>query len=151
MSKSLGNCIFLDENPNDIFGKVMSVSDETMEEWIPILTDLTELNLPAHPMHRKTMLAEMIVIQLCGKEAGGKAAENFFKTVQNKELPANIPEIVVKSVVDAIMAVRNCSKSEARRLLDAGGVKLNGQKTDNQDVVSGDLIQIGKRDFARIK
>ena len=151
MSKSLGNCIFLDESPEDIFGKIMSISDETMEEWIPIITDLTELNLPAHPMHRKRNLAVDVVRQLCGLEEADKAAQNFFKKIQKKELPEIIPELVVNSILDAIISVRKCSKTEARRLINSGGIKINGQKFVDQIVNSGDLIQIGKRDFVKAK
>lgn len=158
MSKSLGNCIFLDESAEDIFGKVMSISDETMEEWLPLFIDPVENipfenTLPAHPMARKRMLAETIVAELHGIEIGRITAENFCKTVQNKELPKNIPEIEASNIIDAVVKIRKCSKTEARRLIDSKSVRIiDSLKNVVSDALeSGDIIQVGKRDFGKVK
>jgi tyrosyl-tRNA synthetase len=149
MSKSLGNCIFLNESPEDIFGKCMSISDAVMEEWIPLLTDNAPESLS--PMNRKKWMAESIVSQICGVEDAANAKNNFEKTVQNKELPNEIASIKAGTLIDSICVIRNCSKSEARRLLKAGSVQVDNEK-QNEDcaVLNGQLIKVGKRDFARI-
>ena len=148
MSKSVGNCIFFEEMPLEMFGQCMSISDETMEEWIPLLSDE---NKESHPMKRKKKLAMDIVAQLCGEEVVPKVIEHFEKTVQNKEIPEDIPEIDAMDMLDAIVQIRNCSKSEARRLITSGAVKLGGEKVDEASVlVSGQIMKVGKRGFGKI-
>ena len=153
MSKSLGNCIFLDESSNDIFGKIMSISDDVMHQWIPLLTDSDIGALPMHPMACKKILAWSIVEQLRGEDEASAAQDFFEQTVQKKETPDNIQEAVVKTIFEAIIAVRNCSKTEARRLLDGGGVKLDGVqiKEPTTPVFPGSVVQVGKRDHLRVK
>ncbi len=148
MSKSIGNCIFLEEMPLDMFGKCMSVSDETMNEWIPLLTDG---NKESHPMKRKKKMAMDIVEQLCGPEIVPKVVKHFEKTVQNKELPDDIKEIKAGDLLDVITQIRNCSKTEARRLIKSGAVKINDVKIDEDEVLSsGQIMKVGKRDFGKI-
>lgn len=88
MSKSLGNCIFLDEPPRDIFGKVMSIPDTVMDEWFPLLTDREPLT---HPMQSKKRLAYDIVQQLHDQPTADDCLLFFESTVQHKGLPDNIP------------------------------------------------------------
>lgn len=150
MSKSFGNCIFLDESPNDIFGKVMSIPDAVMAEWFPLLTDETMPNL--HPMEVKKKLAFDVVSQL-HSETHARDAQGFFeKTVQNKEIPDNIPKISSKTLMQAVQSIRQCSRTAARTLLTSKAVRINGEiNTDENTPVSvGDTIQVGKRDFAKI-
>jgi len=149
MSKSLNNCIFLDEPANDIFGKVMSIPDNVMFEWFPLLTDVQ--TCPLHPMEAKKKLAFEIVLQLQNKEAAEQAKSFFEKTVQQKEIPNTIPEIQAETLVLAIQKMRNCSKTACRKLLNGKGVKINGVVcTEDRPVSSGEIIQIGKREFAKI-
>ena len=148
MSKSLGNCIFLDDRPENIFGKCMSVSDFVMDQWIPLLTDQ---NREKSPMERKKKMAFDIVKQICGEEMAKWAQEHFESTIQGGRIPEDIAEINESTLVDAIVAIRSCSKSQARRLLNDGAAKINGVKTTfDCTLQSGQIIKIGKRSFGRI-
>ena len=148
MSKSLGNCIFLEDGPMEIFGKCMSVSDDTMEEWIPLLTDE---NRESHPMKRKKKMACDIVEQICGEKTVQKVVEHFEKTIQNKEIPEDIPEIKETGLIEAVVAIRKCSNTEARRLIMDGAVKLDDVKVDSETrLKSGQIMKVGKRNFGKI-
>jgi tyrosyl-tRNA synthetase len=148
MSKSFGNCIFLDESPEEIFGKCMSISDEVMEEWIPLFQDE---NKEANPMVRKKKLAFDIVSQIWGKRNADWAQAHFEDTVQAKNIPDDIMDIGESMLLDAVIAIRNCSKTEARRLLASGAVSVDKKKTsENIQVNTGQIIQVGKRNFGRI-
>jgi tyrosyl-tRNA synthetase len=149
-SKSLNNAIFLDEEPEDIFGKILSVSDEVSDELIQVLTDLNDL--PSHPLEKKKLLAEDLVRQIHGRESAEKAKAHFESTVQKKELPLEIGELEAGSVLELVVTVRSCSRSQARRLIQSGGVKLDGKKVKDpfQETSVGSILQVGKRDFARI-
>jgi tyrosyl-tRNA synthetase len=151
MSKSLGNCIFLNEKPKDIFGKCMSISDDTMEEWLPLLTDLTDL--PEHPMKRKKALAFDITKQLHGEEAANNALKSFENVIQKSELPKDMIKVKASDILSAVLLARKESKSGARRLIKQKSVSLNGKKVSEETVPvnSGDIIKIGKRTFAEIE
>jgi tyrosyl-tRNA synthetase len=149
MSKSFGNCIFLDEPANDIFGKVMSIPDSVMGEWFPLLTDKTATF--DHPMDNKKALAFDIVRQLQDEDAAKDAQEFFERTVQQKELPNDIPEIQADTLVQAIQKIRNCSKTVCRTLLDGNGVRINGVVCkEDRPLTKGEVVQVGKRDFAKV-
>jgi len=148
MSKSLGNCIFLDEDPTDVFGKCMSISDETMNEWIPILTDE---NKESQPMARKKKMAFDIVEQLYDSTMAKMCLEQFEKMIQKQEIPDDIEDIRADDIIDAVVKIRGCSKTQARRLLMDGAVKLGGEKVDEASVlVSGQIMKVGKRGFGKI-
>jgi len=148
MSKSLGNCIFLDDDPTDIFGKCMSISDETMNEWIPILTDE---NKESKPMARKKKMAFDIVEQLFDISMAETCLKQFEDRIQNKEIPDDIEDIRADDLLDAIIKIRGCSKTQARRLLADGAVKIDGVKAvEDSHIAHGQIIKIGKRDFGRI-
>jgi tyrosyl-tRNA synthetase len=149
-SKSLNNAIFLDEAPEEIFGKILSVSDEVSEELIEALTDLRDL--PPHPLDKKKLLAEDLVRQIHGGESAKKAKAHFESTVQKKELPSEIDELEADAVLELIIAVKSCSRSQAKRLIQGGGVRLNGEKVRDplQKASVGSILQVGKRGFARI-
>lgn len=145
MSKSFNNCIFLDEHPNDIFGKVMSISDSLMEEWLKVF--IIE-NPPEHPMLKKKALASFITTQICGEN---DALTHFETVIQNNFLPENIPEIKAIDIVQAITIIRNVSKSEARRLIQNNAVSVNNQKiTTNISLNIGDIVKIGNRTYGKI-
>lgn len=149
MSKSLNNCVFLDDAPEEMFGKVMSISDEVMREWIPLLSD--EPNEHEHPMWEKMQLAYDITKQLHGQESASRAWEHFGKIVQNKEVPSDIPTISASTVVEAVTRIRQCSKGEARRLIAGGGIAVDGVKVEKDGPVSvGQVVKAGKRDFGRV-
>lgn len=148
MSKSLNNCVFLDDRPENIFGKCMSVSDFTMDEWIPLLTDSNKEN---NPMDRKKKMAFDIVEQIWGTELAKWAQEHFESTIQGGKIPDDIMELEEMFLIDAISSIRDCSKSQARRLLIDGAVKINGVKTTwDTKLESGQIVKVGKRDFGKI-
>lgn len=144
MSKSLGNCIFLDEPPADVFGKTMAISDEAMAQWIPLLATDPDA-LPAHPMARKKALARDIVAQLHGAAAAAAAAAAFGDRK---------PPVAVSAgpLLDAVTLIRACSRAAARRLIRGGGVRVNGQKERSVDraVQPGDEIWVGRRDAGQV-
>jgi len=148
MSKSLGNCIFLDDRPENIFGKCMSISDFTMEEWIPLLTDH---NSEKNPMERKKKMSFNIVKQICGEENAKLAQEHFERLIQLKKIPEKIPEVTVGTIVELVVAIRGCSNSQARRLIEEGAVKIDGEKSVLESkVIPGQIIKVGKRFFGKV-
>ncbi len=155
MSKSLGNCIFLDDTPEDVFGKCMSVSDVVMDEWIPLLTDINDRlveNISNHPMFRKKTMAFDITKQIWGIAKAHAALEHFERVIQSGNKPEEMKKIAASNVLEAVMKMRNCSKTQARRLIADGGVAVNDVKVSVEDapLVSSNIVKIGKRDFAEI-
>ena len=150
MSKSLGNCIFLDETPENMFGLCMSVSDEIMdEEFIPILTDLKDLE--ESPIKRKMQMAFDIVEQIHGISEARLAQKHFESTIQNRQLPQDIKTTQNKDIIDIIKEVRGCSGSEAMRLIKGGGIKVDGKKVEERcEVNQGVIVKVGKRDFVEV-
>jgi tyrosyl-tRNA synthetase len=167
MSKSKGNYIGVTDEPNDMFGKVMSISDDMMENYFTLLTDLppekiAELTDPnkTHPKEAKVLLGKTIVSQLYDEAIAAAAAEQFEKVFAQKQLPDEIEEITITA--DPIMASRlifNCglvpSGSEAKRMIKQGGVEIDGRKiTDPNEQITptdGMVIQVGKRKFTKLK
>jgi len=148
MSKSLDNCIFFDDDPTDVFGKCMSISDEVMNEWIPLLTDG---NKEDGPMARKKKMAFDIVEQLHDTLMAETCLLQFENNIQKKETPEDISDIKAENLLDAITQIRNCSNTEARRLINSGAVKIDDIKIDEEVVISsGQIIKVGKRDFGKI-
>ena len=158
MSKSWGNAVWLDDSPEDIFGKVMSIKDDLIESYFLLATNLPKSEFPdisANPLAAKKQLAYQITKDLAGETAAAAAQKHFETTVQNRQIPDDIPQIQVKSttILDVLVETRLApSKSAARRLIDQGGVKINGQKiTDHQTAVSSPAsIQVGSRRSAKI-
>jgi len=150
MSKSYNNCIWLDDNPIDMFGKAMSIPDDVMMEWLPLLTDNT-VSWQDHPMEKKLNLAFAITEQLHGNEEAFRARDHFKNTIQNKQPPAEMPIITAHTLVDAVVSIRDCSKNEARRLIVAGGVTVDEIKsTKDKLVTTGQIVKVGKLNFAKI-
>ena len=151
MSKSFGNCIFINDEPQDIFGKVMSISDTTMHEWIPLFFD-SEIE-KQHPIKMKKVLAHKVTELIWGTELADKARNHFESVIQGDALPEVIDEIELTTLVDSIMTIRKSSRNEARRLLKAKAVKVNGEVALKEEIElkTGDIIRVGKRDFGKIK
>lgn len=149
MSKSFNNCIFLDDSPQDIFGKCMSISDETMLEWIPLLTDIkagTE-----NRMQLKKDMALDITQQLHGEEKALSALNNFESVIQKKEVPSELTEINSKSLVEAVSVLKGISKTSARNIIKGGGVKVDGVKIQDEiNLSEGSVLKVGNRSFAKI-
>ncbi|MCY8796588.1 tyrosine--tRNA ligase [Bacillus inaquosorum] len=171
MSKSKNNYIGIDEHPNDMYGKTMSLPDSLMKKYIHLATDLEleekkqlvkDLETGAvHPRDAKMLLALTIVRMYHGAEAA-EAAEHSFKTVfQENSLPEDIPAVKwegekAPAVVDLLVTLKILSsKSEARRMIQNGGVRINGEKiTDihaDAEIKENMIIQVGKRKFLKLQ
>lgn len=157
MSKSYGNYIGINDAPKDIFGKVMSISDELMMQYYELLTseDLAQVKA-MHPMTAKKNLARILTARFHGEEAGKKELENFEQVFSKKELPTDLPSINAngQTYVSIILAAHFAkSKNEARRLIMQGGVKLNGEKVLEEGLVNFDgeaVLQVGKKNFIKL-
>ncbi len=156
MSKSLGNTIGINDAPNDIFGKIMSISDELMLRYYEILTetDLDEVR-KAHPKAAKMQLAQMIVEMFHPKDQGPLARAHFESTFSQHQIPDNIPEHKLaagEKVVD-ILAVTKivATKNEARRLLKEGAVTHEGKVLSDENwAPAKGVLKIGKRRFLKL-
>jgi tyrosyl-tRNA synthetase len=171
MSKSYGNYIGITEPPEEMFGKIMSISDELMWQYWELLTDLTldEINKLKedvqkgilHPMEVKKQLGMYIVERFHSKEDTIKAREHFEKVHSKKEIPEDISVFKASEIgteTELFEIIFNLklaeTKAEAKRLIKQGGVKVNGEKiTDpmyKPDLTKEFIIQVGKRKFAKI-
>ena len=167
MSKSLGNYIGITEDANTIFAKVLSISDELMWDWYELLSEksikeIEELKEKVkegmNPKIAKEALAIEIVDRFHGNGEGIKAKEHFDKVHKQGQLPDNIPEFEIEpqNIVDALVNTKLASsKSEARRHIKGGAVRVNQEKISDQNLnlTSGEeyILQIGKRKFAKAK
>ncbi len=166
MGKSEGNMIALGDSPEDMYGKVMSWPDGMIMSGFEILTDLSSTDLRVisrglssetlNPRDAKDQLARQIVTQFHGPEAAAVAAEGFVKLFQKHETPEDMPELKLAGptkVVDALVAsAAVTSKSDARRQIEQGGVKVDGNTvTDVEaEVAPGSILQKGKRHFVKL-
>ncbi|MFA7681534.1 MAG: tyrosine--tRNA ligase [Candidatus Peribacteraceae bacterium] len=159
MSKTYNNCIYLDDEPSDMFGKVMSVKDDLMETYFECCTDVpmdeAKKILKGSPREAKARLGREIVTLYHGAAAAESAEAAFNKVFKDKELPDDIPEVTVKSgtlLIDLIVAQKLApSKSEARRLIEQGGVKLNDTVVESLDATAEEgIMKVGKRKFLKI-
>ena len=178
MSKSLKNYIGIDEPPNEIFGKVMSVSDDLMWRYYDLLSFRsiseiakfkTDVSEGKNPRDIKVLLALEIVERFHGKSAADKALQDFELRFKQGALPENIAEFEIKfadyenqtplltQVLKNIALVN--STSEARKLIDGGGIKINGEKVSDKNFAftkentNSDkeiIVQVGKRKFAKL-
>ena len=170
MSKSLGNYIGIDESPFEMFGKTMSISDALMWRYYELLTDLTvdEINAlrskcesgAENPRNLKVQLAKSIIRDFHSQQAAAEAEEEFNRRFVQKEIPDEIEErqIAPGSYNLAELLANTglaASKKEAKRLIEQGGVKLNGEKVSNTnteiELRDDILLQVGKRKFLRVK
>jgi len=162
MSKSKGNYIGVTDEPNNMFGKVMSISDDMMENYFTLLTDLqtekiTELvdSGKTHPKEAKVLLGKMIVSQFYGEEA----AAEFEKVFAKGQLPEEIPEVEMPAEpIAASKLLLACklvsSGGEAKRMIKQSAASIDGEKlTDpNAEITpkEGAVIRVGKRKFAKL-
>jgi tyrosyl-tRNA synthetase len=158
MSASRGNYIGLAEAPDEQFGKAMRIPDSLLEQW---WTLVAERPVPAgDPMEAKLELARFIVRRAWGEDAARAAEEHFTRVVRRHEAPEDVPDLALPAGdpvhLPALLAASFGvgSTSEARRLIEQGGVKLNGEPVKALDVARGELsgavLQVGKRRFARL-
>ncbi len=159
MSKSLGNYIGITEPPKEIFGKIMSISDELMYRYYELLTneDLSEIK-NMHPRDAKVKLAWMMVERFYGKEIADKEKEEFERVFSRKERPKEVEKIrleVDKPIVEFLVEHGLAqSKNSARRLIQQGAVQIEGRKiTDiNYRLQAGDkgILRVGKKRFVEL-
>jgi tyrosyl-tRNA synthetase len=158
MSASRGNYIGLSEEPEEQFGKAMRIPDSLLEQWWALIAERPVP--PGEPMEAKLELARLIVTRSWGEEAAKAAEDHFTRVVREGGAPEDVPELLLPEgdpvhlpalLVDGLGVA---STSEARRLIQQGGVKLNGKPAAGVDLpraaLAGALLQVGKRRFARL-
>jgi tyrosyl-tRNA synthetase len=169
MSKSLGNHIPILAPPEDMYGQVMSIPDLAMPVYFKLATRYTPSQVAEveaaladgarHPRDVKMELAREIVSIFHGDEVAAEAERHFVRVFQERKLPSEIPDFVLgqpMNIVDLIVQAGLApSKSEARRLIQQGGVRLDGQRVESIEAVvkpeEGTVIQVGKRKFVRLR
>jgi tyrosyl-tRNA synthetase len=167
MSKSKGNYVGVTDEPSNMFGKIMSISDEMMANYYTLLTDLpteriAELTNPGvtHPKEAKVLLGKTIVAQFHGQGAGEAAAAEFDKVFAKGQLPDEMPEVALPMVPITIKNLLTLCQlvetgGEAKRLCAQGGVSIDGQKAadPNAEITPRDgmVVQVGKRRFAKLR
>jgi len=171
MSKSLGNYIGIDEAPTEIYGKSMSIPDSLMVRYFELVTDvsLEELeeiragleNGTLHPRDTKMRLAYTLVRLYHGEALAEQAQNEFIKVFQQGNLPNDIPEITFENQSEPIWLPKllmqlmlASGSSEAKRAIQQGSVKINGEKITDTDakitVSDGMIVQVGKRKYAKV-
>jgi tyrosyl-tRNA synthetase len=171
MSKSLGNYIGINEPADEIFGKIMSVSDELMLRYYELLSDLSISELEklkrsikdgsVHPMEAKKQLGREIVGRYHGSVAATNAEENFVKRFRDNQIPEEMESVTIsvgdgKALLCKVLAEAGLvkSNSEGRRSIQQGGVKVNNMKVsdENLEITCGSeyVLQVGKRRFAKV-
>ena len=171
MSKSLGNYIGIDEAPNEMFGKVMSISDELMWRYYELLSfkslpDIQALkaavNDGKNPRDVKVLLAKELIARFYGQAAAEAAEQDFIQRFQKNQIPDDLTEVTV-TVSEGKIGIAHLLKqaglvestSDALRMIDAGAVKIDGEKISNKALImtanTDHVYQVGKRRFAKIK
>ena len=166
MSKSKGNYVGVTDEPSNMFGKVMSISDEMMANYYTLLTDLPTERIAeltdsgkTHPKEAKVLLGKTIVAQFHGQAAADAAAAEFDKIFAKGQLPDDMPEVALPAAPITIKNLLTACKlvetgGEAKRLCAQGGVTVDGQKAadPNAEITPRDgmVIQVGKRRFAKL-
>ena len=170
MSQSLNNYISISDSPENIFGKIMSITDDIMWDYFTMLTDLEISEIDnfrknvdkgkTNPFDYKKMLGKLIVSEIYDENSALVAESTFENITINKNLPENMPETNIDDEIDIHLPnfltenELTKSNSEARRLIESGSVKIDDQKVELLDINSSDLIgktlQVGKRKFLKI-
>ena len=165
MSKSLGNYVAISEPPNEIFGKLMSISDELMWRYIELLSfeppSTIEHWKNDHPREVKARFASEIVARFHGAAAAERAQADFESRFREGEMPGDMPEVTVHAPEGGMQIAQllkqanlTPSTSEAQRMIEQGGVKLDGERVSDKALRIGRgrtvVAQVGKRKFARV-
>ena len=165
MGKSFDNTVDILLSPEDMFGKVMSMADDVMPLYFEVLTDVPMADITefrhilstgqGNPMDIKKLLAGHVVTQFISADAAIRGRESFERQFQRREVPDEMPEYAISQpmpILDVLVATGLAtSKSEARRLVDGGGVKVNGEKVSGYDALVAPIAVIQKgRHYARI-
>jgi tyrosyl-tRNA synthetase len=159
MSKSRGNYIGIEEPPEEMFGKTMSIPDEALPQWWELVAGGGDH--PDDPMEWKLELARRVTGRWHGEEAARTGEEHFTRVVRRHEAPEEVPEATVEAkdgmvYLPAVLQEQfGQSGSHWRRQIDQGGVKLNGGPVTGYDVAAaaldGAVVQAGKRQFVRLR
>ena len=158
MSKSLGNYVGINESPQEMFGKLMSINDELMFKYYEILTDenLQEIR-KIHPKEAKLKLAQEIVRQFHGKEVSQKAKEDFESVFSQKNTPDELTEYKLvkgkqESLFDILIGTKIVgSRNEIRRLLAQGAISFEGEKIESEHwQPKKGVLKVGKRRFLKL-
>ena len=160
MSKSSGNYVGVDEAPEEIFGKAMSIPDEAMPVYYSLLTH-EQFDPQAHPNQEKRRLGRILVARFHGEDAAGAAEQHFDRLFKQHEAPEDMPEIPLPEgdsvhIPALIRDAFGVTGGEARRTLAGGGVRVNGDALApdeldvNADRLRGAILQLGKRRFVRL-
>ena len=159
MSKSLNNYIGLTEPPQEIYGKTMSIPDVLTEKYLRLVSGLAADEvasaLATKPRDAKAALARQLVKRLHGEEAAARAEADFDRRFRQREVPSEIEEreVHISNVESALVNLSLArSRNEARRLIDQGGVRVDGEKVaSDYDLRDGQVLSVGKRKFVRIR
>jgi len=171
MSKSLNNYVAIDEEPDEMFGKIMSISDDLMWRWFELLSFMSEDEINSlkkemqdgkNPRDIKFILAEEIVDRFHKDGDGQKCKESFLNRFQKGQIPENVDSVKVNIDGESILLVNLlketnmiASVSEGNRLIKQGGIKVNSEKVNDPkfeiSINSENLYQVGKRRFLKIK
>ncbi|MDC3102265.1 tyrosine--tRNA ligase [Gammaproteobacteria bacterium] len=171
MSKSLNNYVAIDEEPDEMFGKIMSISDDLMWRWFELLSFMSEEEINSlkkemqdgkNPRDIKFILAEEIVDRFHKDGDGQKCKESFLNRFQKGQIPENVDSVKVNIDGESILLVNLlketnmiASVSEGNRLIKQGGIKVNSEKVNDPkfeiSINSENLYQVGKRRFLKIK
>ncbi|MFA9500691.1 tyrosine--tRNA ligase [Mannheimia sp. E30BD] len=166
MSKSLGNYIGVTETPNEMFGKIMSISDDLMWDWYNLLSfrpldEIAQLKTDVangkNPRDVKILLAKEIIARFHDEAAADAAEQEFINRFQKGAMPNEMPEFTFEGEIGLAALLKEAglvpSTSEAIRSAQQGGVKIDGEKVEDvkQNAQKGTFVyQVGKRKFARI-
>jgi len=163
MSKTTGNCVWLEDGPDQMFGKIMSIPDDLIFDYFNLLTRISLAEIKKikklNPRDAKARLAKEIVSIYHGKTASQIAEKEFERVFREKKLPSKVSEIEIKegdlNILDLLVKTKLASsKSEAKRLILQGGVRISGKIEKNWrkivQIKKETIIQIGKRRFTKI-
>jgi len=169
MSKSYGNYVGIDEAPDEMFGKLMSISDDLMIKYYELLSDIPLEGLTAlkegiatgkvHPKQAKVDFAKEIIARFHDENAAKAAHENFEKMFRDKEIPDDIETVTMNRYDAGIWLPKLMvnmglvpSTSEGKRMIKQGAVTINGEKMTSEDLPAGNelVVKVGKRKFKRL-
>ena len=164
MSSSWGNCIYISDEPYDMYGKVMTVRDELIPSYFKMATDVSmdiieqiekDMSEGANPRDTKASLARAIVARYYDEKIAKDSEQRWNKQFREGKLPKDIDEVKIKpgKIVDIISMQFDLSKSEVRRLINQGGIRIDDEVAEDLEakLVKSSLVQVGKRRFVRFK
>ncbi|MEK7465150.1 MAG: tyrosine--tRNA ligase [Patescibacteria group bacterium] len=155
MSKSYGNYISIDETPDNMFGKTMTVPDTLIRKYFTLLTEVDMLN-DTDPYSAKLLLAETLAEMYAGKKEAAQAKEKWIRTFSKKEAPEDATKLESPASTTALelVVLTGTSKSEARRLIEQNAVELDGailkNPTETPKIKTGSVLKVGKKKFFRL-